>query len=134
MGASRSHVGETSPLGCLEGPWDSQEGCSLGPPPWLLFSNSGSDPYPNRAIMATEQRGGPITSPAPARAPPSPGTPPTRVMAASYPEERCNLCPHQMPLAHQSYCAHAVSHTRTPFQTYIGTEAEKVKQNQTALN
>ena len=39
-----------------------------------------------------------------------------------------------MPLAHQSYWAHAISHTRTPFQTYIGTEAEKVKQNQTALN
>lgn len=66
VGASRSYVGETSPLGCLEGHWDSQEGCKLGPPPWLLFSNLGSDPYSNSAIMATEQRGGPTTSLAPA--------------------------------------------------------------------
>ena len=77
-------------------------------PPGFCSSNLGSDPYPDRAIMATGQRGHPTSYLAPALAPPSPATSPTRVIAASTPQ-RWNLCPRQIQLSHQR-----VSHIRTP--------------------
>ena len=70
----------------------------------FFSSNLGPDSGPTWVVMATEQRGSPVSCLAQGSAPH-----PTTVTAASIPEEGRDLCSQQIQLSHQSHWAHADS-------------------------
>ena len=72
----------------------------------LLLQQLWMSPACNNMVAATKQTGGMSSHLALALVPLSSVLPPTKVTAARYPEERCDLCSPPIQLSHQSHWAH----------------------------